>query len=214
MILSNHFWYDILPSDYNIRPNNGKWLYFAEKRTIHSWLFQLDYLVDNGLLRAAKVSRKDPQYDPFPHKPCVLCAFTSDDEMEKQQVKDLLLSRFGIEVTVWKSNAQTREDWKENGWLNIEAEIADIKKQLSRADLSVKPSAALRKDLLRMLDRLERSIQTMNDPDRTEEIRVSKTGSFIKDLRSRLSQDDITLRMILDKLDKIQGNGSLASLDE
>ncbi len=214
MILGNPFWYDIVPSDYNCGPINGKWLYFAEKQTIHSWLSELDFLVENCLLRAAKVSRKDPQYDPFPHKPCVLCAYTSDDELEKQAIKDLLLSRFGIEVTVWKSDAQTREDWGDNGWLTIEAEVANIKKEISRAHLSAKPSTALREDLFRMLDRLEGSIQTMKDPNRTTEIQLAKTSSFIKHLRSQLSQHDITLNMILDKLDKIQGNGSLGSLDE
>ena len=135
MILQNKFWYDIIPS-FNWYETSasivGKWLYFGDTSFIHSLLPELDDLVEKGEIRAVKISRKIPEYDPFPEKPCVMCVFTSDEQYEKERVKNLLKSKFNIEVTVWKSEEQTLKDWEKGGWLRIQAEINELRKKNSK----------------------------------------------------------------------------------
>src|SRR5271167_1210816 len=99
MIIESEVWYDIVPEDEPTTDAEiGKWLYFGEKDRLHSWLPRLNVLVERGSLMAAKVSRKDPRWDPFPHKPCVLCVFTTSDDSDKARAKQLLTTEFGIEV--------------------------------------------------------------------------------------------------------------------
>ncbi|MCW7080299.1 MAG: hypothetical protein OCU16_04300 [Candidatus Methanospirare jalkutatii] len=107
----------------------GSGLFFGDTSFIHSLLPELDDLVEKGEIRAVKISRKIPEYDPFPEKPCVMCVFTSDEQYEKERVKNLLKSKFNIEVTVWKSEEQTLKDWEKGGWLRIQAEINELRKK-------------------------------------------------------------------------------------
>ena len=73
MIYQNAVWYDILPDDLIWDDDiAGKWLYFDDTRKIHALLEDLDRLVEAGAIKAAKVARKLPEFDPFPENPCVL----------------------------------------------------------------------------------------------------------------------------------------------
>ena len=139
MILQNEYWYDVVPSDPGRRIKNitGKWLIFGPTEQLHSCVPHLDKLVESGDVPAAKVARKLPEFDPFPDAPCVICAFTSDDAAEKDRVKRVLQERCGLDVTNWKSDKQTYEDWDEGGWLNIRARITQIRRIL---DTSTVPS--------------------------------------------------------------------------
>lgn len=134
MILKNEIWYEIIPSTSDQEDSeiiDGKWLYFDNKDFIHSLIHQFDELVENKEIKAIKITRKIPEYDPFPEKPCAACFFTSYDPKERKYVKNLLKRRFNIEVKSWKSEKQTEEDWKEEGLLRVQFEIHELSKQIN-----------------------------------------------------------------------------------
>ena len=202
MIIEGQVWYEVVPKD---RPTNaevGKWLYFGEKAVLHSWLQRLNELVEHGILRAAKISRKDPRWDPFPHKPCVLCVYTTDNEEEKAHARHLLATEFGVEVRTWKSDAQTSRDWAEDGWLQIESQISKIKRALAAGDMPDAPE--IRRELRALTDRLSYLVTHPESDTLGAELRLSKTEAFLADLKRDLASGDLTLAAILDHLDKIQ----------
>ena len=182
----------------------GKWLYFGEKDRLHSWLPRLDVLVERRSLMAAKISRKDPKFDLFPHKPCVLCVFTADDDNERAQAKQLLAREFGIEVKTWKSDAQTMRDWAEDGWLRIELEISKIKRALASGESPNSPEIV--RELRALTDRLSNLAANPTSVTLAEELRLSQTDNFIRELKSNFGHDDLTLSIILNKLDQLQSH--------
>jgi len=201
MIIEGKFWYDVIRKD-DQPTNAGKWLYFGEKAALVSWLPKLNELVDRGELRAAKISRKDPRWDPFPHKPCVLCVFTTNDEMEKLHSKQVLSTEFGIVVNTWKSNDQTNRDWAEDGWLQIESQISTIKHGLAAGNLPDTPETW--KQLRAMTNNLSDLLRHPESDTLVAEYRLSKTEEFLTDLQRKLDSGDLTLATILNYLDKIQ----------
>ena len=94
MILQDDYWFDILPSHRRTTRAEGKWLHFGPTATLHSWVDQLDELVEADKLLAAKIARKQPGIDPFPEKPCVLCVYTSDDVASKKEARTILNKAF------------------------------------------------------------------------------------------------------------------------
>ena len=91
MILMNNVWIDIIPLDYmTFNDITGKGLYFEDTQKLHALVEELNQLVESGAIPAVKITRKLPEHDPFPEKPCVLCAFTSNDPKEKERVKKLI----------------------------------------------------------------------------------------------------------------------------
>ncbi len=99
---------------------------------LHLYKDLLHTLVEEGELLAAKIARKDPKTDPFPHKPCGLYVYTSGDRTEIEQVRTRLID-IGLTPSQWKSEIDTRIDWEADGKLYQEAEIVKAKKQLQIA---------------------------------------------------------------------------------
>lgn len=132
MIRKGKYWIIIVPSNakkyiQTEQDIKGKWLCFGSKEEMHGYSDLINKMVEEGTFRRAKIASKDPESDPFPHKPCVMCIATSADENEKFRVaKDL--ENIGLTPIIWKSNSQTEIDWKPNGKLNIEAELVEKKK--------------------------------------------------------------------------------------
>jgi hypothetical protein len=133
MIKEDLYWYNIIPSQLPVLDdcvNVGKWMCFGSKEVMHLYIDLLNTLVENGSFRSVKISKKDPKHDLFPHKECVICVFTSDDETEKAHVQKHL-KEIGLDPKEWKSDKQTHIDWSEKGKLFLEAEIIKKKKRLS-----------------------------------------------------------------------------------
>jgi len=138
MIRENAVWVNFLPSDYGAAqasdPIAGKWLCFGSKEELHLYGPLLDKLVEEGVLRAAKLAKKDPRTDPFPHKECVLCVFTSDNPPEKTRVHDTLRD-IGLHPQSWKSNADTLRDWEPGvGALALERDIVRRKREIQQPE--------------------------------------------------------------------------------
>jgi hypothetical protein len=126
MIRENAVWINILPRDTILREVHklvsGKWLCFGSKDDLQKYIPLLNKLVESGVFQAAKISRKDPAADPFPHKDCVLCVFSSDDPREKASVY-AKLRELGLHPKIWKSNIDTLLDWQPGvGALALERE--------------------------------------------------------------------------------------------
>jgi hypothetical protein len=203
MIREDQVWYNVTPKDYaSTDAEIGKWLYFGEKNVLHSWLPRLNELVEAGELRAAKISRKDPRWDPFPHKPCVLCAFTANDEQEKTRVKRLLAIEFGIDVSTWKSDAQTLRDWDEYGWLQIESQITNLKRRMAAGDVPDTPET--KNQLRALISKLSDVLHNYESDTLLAEQKLSKTEGFLTDLQRELASENLTLATILNHLDRIQ----------
>ena len=124
MVENGRHWIAIVPS----RPcasqvAAGKWLYFGERSELHSWAKKLDELIESGQLMSAKIAQKTPGVDPVPQKPCVVCVYTPKDADAKEQARQLILKEFGVELSIWKSEAQTQADWAPGGSLREEYEV-------------------------------------------------------------------------------------------
>jgi hypothetical protein len=206
MIVNEPVWYIVVPAAEVVEDSAnlefGKWLYFGDKALLHSWLNKLDELVEAGKLRRVKISRKDPRWDPFPHKLCVLCAFTSNDEREKARVKELLNAELGIEVTTWKSDEETERDWAKDGWLRIESRITDLKRRLASGEL---PDASETRQELRVLhEQWSRLLRDSESSTRSAEAKLSKAQDFMSEVENELGVADFSLATILNYLDRIQ----------
>lgn len=134
MIIEDPYWYHIRPSrprpEISAVPTEGKWLCFGPKEEMHLYLELMNTLVEDGTFRSVKLARKDPEFDLFPHKDCVMSVFTSGGESEMARVKSRLI-QIGLNPVAWKSEVETIIDWTETGKLQLEAEIMMKKKQLS-----------------------------------------------------------------------------------
>jgi len=137
VIRRGKYWIDILPSTAPKAEFAGKWLCFGATEDLHAYVDLLDTLIEDGKLPGAKIARKDPSDDPFPHKPCVLCVFTTGDKTEVERVRGELVS-IGLHPSRWKSEVETRVDWVEGGALRQEAAI--VKKRRAMAAQRMPPS--------------------------------------------------------------------------
>lgn len=172
MILQDQYWYKILPSAKSIdNVIAGKWLMWGPTEELHALLPRLDELVESGALRAVKVARKLAGIDPFPDAPCVICAFTSDDPAEKERIKQLLTETFGFNISVWKSNEQTRADWNEGGWLRIRSEITELRQLLASAHLGADDRAVTQR-----LHALTNALQKILSAQPTQFIEAQLSG--------------------------------------
>jgi hypothetical protein len=175
MIFKNHYWYHIVPGSADDGDEiAGKWLYFDATPKLHALLDDLDRLVESGRIRATKVARKLPEYDSFPDKPCVLCVYTSDDPEEKRQVKHTLHDELGISVAAWKSDEQTQRDWEEGGWLRLQADINELRRQIESGNVSDVQAAENR--YRRLVEQLEQVINSIDDPGRQLEIGMTRSA--------------------------------------
>lgn len=134
MISIDEYWINILPSENSGRWGitggiTGKWLVFGPTKELHLYQDLLNKLVEEGVFKKIKITRKDPEYDPFPHKECVMCIFTSSDEDEKSEVAERL-REIDLNPSIWKSNEVTNEDWQADGKLFLESEIVREKLKL------------------------------------------------------------------------------------
>lgn len=111
----------------------GQWICFGEKTALHNLKDELDKYVENNEITLILISLKEKANDKFPNKPCVLCAFTSNSNTEKQKVRSILEDKFSLKVERWKSNWESIKDWDDNGLLKIESQIIQLK-QIDRND--------------------------------------------------------------------------------
>lgn len=120
MILQNKVWTKLVGTDHEARAPRiaGKWLCFGPTQEMHLFRDLLHKLVEDGTLLAAKIARKDPETDPFPHKDCVICVYTTAerDEIERASRK---LKEIGLNPSAWKSEADTKADWTSQGKLKL-----------------------------------------------------------------------------------------------
>lgn len=163
----------------------GKWLYFDQTEKLHSLLEDLNAIVEAGGIRSAKVARKLPNVDPFPEKQCVLCVFTSNDKEEKDRVKSLLKAQLGISVSVWKSEEQTRRDWEEGGWLQIQAEISKIRRNIETGKIADVQWAQRR--MLELTQQLEGLMKAIDDPNRKAEIDLNRIHKVRRETEASLT---------------------------
>ena len=133
MISESPVWINILPTDLDklslTIKITGKWLCYGPKDEIHLYKDLINALVEKGIFLSAKMAKKDPDTDPFPHKECVLCVFTSSDEDEKERVRNKLIE-IDLNPVMWKSDAETEKDWEKDGILKLESEIVKKKKYI------------------------------------------------------------------------------------
>jgi hypothetical protein len=190
MILQNEYWFDIIPSRGESNTIEGKWLHFGPTEQLHSWLDRLNKLVEDGELSAVKVARKMPATDPFPNKPCVLCAFTAGTEVSKKHAQEVLKNAFQINVSVWKSDEQTRQDWLPGGWLQVEADINHTLTRLKREGLTQTDKLLLRE----LAQHLRNSVDEIRDPTRVAEVELGRTRSLADELSDDLGFRNSPLR--------------------
>jgi hypothetical protein len=208
MILQNTYWFDIIHRSSASPPSiDGKWLYWGRTEELHSWLERLNDLVESGKIAAAKVARKLPGLDPFPNKPCVLCVFTSGDENTKETVRALLKDNFNIDVTVWKSEEQTIQDWQPGGWLAVEAEINRLRQRLKDRGLGEREKERLQ-DLAALLRKRAKEI---TEPDRIAELHLGQTADLAYQLDADLRSDQTSATSILARLDEISAQITMIS---
>lgn len=187
MITEDPYWINILPSNYDHTISEsitGKWLYFDDTEKLHSLAFKIDSFVESGAIRSAKIARKIPQFDLFPQKPCVLCVFTSDDPSEKERVKNLLKSQFGITVQAWKSDEQTTADWEDGGKLRIESEINRLSIEIENGNVPNLEHAQTR--LINLIKQFEAIKGNINEPHVWYEIHPNIAIAVNKEIEARL----------------------------
>jgi hypothetical protein len=113
-------------------PIAGKWICFGPTPELHLYKDLLNTLVEEGEFLAAKITRKDPLTDPFPHKRCALCVYTTDDKTEIERARTRLVE-IGLTPSEWKSELDTRLDWEVDGKLRQEAAIVTAKLRMRTA---------------------------------------------------------------------------------
>ncbi|MEN0049217.1 MAG: hypothetical protein AAF806_19310 [Bacteroidota bacterium] len=201
MIYSDNIWYTLLMKEGQLNLEiDGKWLLFGQKNVFHSWLEKMNCLVESKKIKAIKVSRKLPEFDPFPQKPCVICFYTSDSPEEKQTIKNLILNEFNIEVFIWKSDRDTIKDWSDNGWLKLEAALTRLvrkykSEQLEKGDIE---------KAKQIISRLETHINSENIPSRIAEFKKSGVEDFIRDNKVELLSDEISLKKLFEKIEDLE----------
>jgi hypothetical protein len=201
MILQNAYWYDIVPShDDGSDAIEGKWLHFGPTEVLHSWVGHLDRLVESRQIYAAKVARKLPGIDPFPDKPCVLCAFTPASYDAKERVRQVLMKELGVSVSLWKSDQQTMEDWQPGGWLKLEAEVNRVRRRIQNEGLG--PGG--RDHLRQLVDSLFRALDEVKDPSRKAELEASRALALAHALADELKMPGASQESIVARLDDIQ----------
>lgn len=142
MIRETRSWIHLLGKAHQTCAANiaGKWLCFGPTKEMHAYRDLLNQLVEEGAFLSAKIARKDPATDPFPHKPdCVICVYTSADQKEIARV-EARLRQIGLTPAAWKSEEQTKADWGIQGKLALEAATAAKVRELRAADAGEAPS--------------------------------------------------------------------------
>lgn len=120
MIEKNYVW--MISSN----PNNiidtstaGKWI--VKGKNFRKIFKDIDKLVNQGIIYKAKYTHKEfPWHDPLPLEKPVLCVY-ADDKTKESTYNEML--KLGIEPVFWKYNAETANDWSENGKLKQKSEI-------------------------------------------------------------------------------------------
>jgi hypothetical protein len=204
MISKNNYWCEVFPVyDDGSLSVGGKWLYFDEVEKVHSFLETLNQLVESGSLQGAKIARKLPEFDPFPEKPCVLCVYTTSYPDDKERVRELLRERLGISVSLWKSEIQTREDWKEGGLLKLQSEIRKIIRAIE--DGTEENVEAAQNHVIELSHQLKEVIKNIDDPNRLVEVSFDLIDEVQAKTKSNLARNEGTLEVILSRLVKLEG---------
>jgi hypothetical protein len=198
LILQDQYWYNVrASSDANSEGITGKWLIFGPTEELHALLPRINELVESGALRAAKVARKLPGIDPFPDVQCVMCAYTSDDPAEKDRVRNLLVEEFRFEISIWKSDAQTRRDWDDGGWLRMRFEMTEIRRTLA-SSAPAPMLVAARERLEKLTLQLQKTLS--EQPDQLTEAQHSglkEATAALKKAAVQGSDADLAARVLL-----------------
>ena len=105
--------------------HNGKWVILGDKSYIQGLVFDIDPLVEKGLIDAAKITKKDPATDPVPHvKEYAMCVYSDG---RKKDVAADILHGLGVKEFSWKYDTDSVKDWSEGGTLANEAAKAGRK---------------------------------------------------------------------------------------
>ena len=84
MITRDKYWIRISKKGSNKRKYiAGQWICFGDKNFLHGLQDELDKYVENEEITLILIALKEESLDKFPNKPCVLCAFTSNNKLEK-----------------------------------------------------------------------------------------------------------------------------------
>jgi hypothetical protein len=95
----------------------GKWI--REGKLSKRDIMTLDALVEQGAIYSAKYAHKEqPDRDPLPFSPPVLCVYADDGSKERTRE---LLQTIGLQPLFWKYNWETIRDWQPGGELYEES---------------------------------------------------------------------------------------------
>ncbi|MCP4428868.1 MAG: hypothetical protein GY803_30655 [Chloroflexi bacterium] len=205
MIFKSIYWIDILPSDNqdNLSQIAGKWLHFDDKEKIHALIDELEQLVESGDIIAAKIATKLPEHDPFPDKPCVLCIFTSNDPDEKEQVRNLIKTHFGITLTSWKSEEQTEQDWQPGeGFLWVQAKIIRLKREIESGKTT--NYAQSQRQIITLTNQLYGLVDEIDNPNRKIEIYPKLWQEFRTEMKADLSEQNPPYDAVSDRLNNLE----------
>ena len=163
----------------------GKWLFWGEGEKVAALLTRIDALVEGGELLGALISRKTPDQDPCPHKDPILCVSTTDAKDEIERAREVMVAKLGLTPVLWKSDAQTFSDFKPGGWLKLESQIAEIRKDL--ADKTTITSDWRIEQLKKYTTQL-RAVFADATGDRKLEMKMNHLDRFIEDTEALLRE--------------------------
>ena len=186
MITSNANFFIINPESGIQSPAaRGKWLFFGEGDTVAGLVSEIDALVKSGELLGALVSRKTPGEDPYPHKDPILCVYTTDKKNDIERVRQVMIAKLGLEPVLWKSDEQTFADFKSGGWLKLESQIIDLKREFAdRATITTDWHLLQLKKLTKKL----RTLFETAEGDRKIEMELNHIDTFLADTESLISE--------------------------
>jgi len=169
----------------------GQWICFGDKTFLHGLQDELDKYVENEEITLILIALKDEGVDRFPNKPCVLCAFTSNNKLEKNRIRSILEDKFSLNVERWKSNWESIKDWDENGLLKIESELVQLKYNSNLSNQEVKDIAL-------------KIMTYINNSQNTEFQDYVKRENFLNDLdKYSIQTNKLSIRKISNIFDRI-----------
>jgi hypothetical protein len=184
MITESDNFYIVSPAGGRPSPAvRGKWLLFGEGEKVAGLLQQIDGLVSDGTLLGALVSRKTPGADPFPHKDHLLAVYTTGGEEDIARVRRVMVDSLGLTPQLWKSDDQTFADFKSGGWLQLEAKITELRREISD------PATITTEWQVEQLKRATKKLRLLLENasgDRKLEMELNRLGCFIEETEDQL----------------------------
>lgn len=115
MIQVGNVWTYIFAPDVNNKVA-GKWIYEGSAEFFRELAPRLDELANSGAINMAKFANKYPKCDPCPYiKHSVLCVYTHRPRDEN--IRHLIKEKLGLWTEIYKTEEQTRMEWRPGGKL-------------------------------------------------------------------------------------------------